>query len=77
MLLQYISIKVFILSFIIGLIFVYFFGEEERKVYVYPTPQNIGKIQYKDSVSNCFTFSSKEVKCPSDNNMISKIPIQI
>ena len=77
MLLQYISIKVFILSFIIGLIFVYFFGEEERKVYVYPTPQNIGQIQYKDAVNNCFTFSSKQVKCPSDSNMISKISAQI
>jgi len=75
--LQYISIKVFIISFIIGLIFVYFFGEEERKVYVYPTPQNIGKIQYKDAVNNCFTFSSKQVNCPSDDNMIYKIPAQI
>lgn len=77
MLLKYISIKIFIISFIIGLLFVFFFGEEERKVYVYPTPQNITKIQYKDFVNNCFTFSSKEVKCPSDNSLISKIPIQI
>jgi len=73
---KYISIKVFIISFIIGLIFVYIFGEEERKVYVYPTPQNIGKIQYQDTAKNCFTFTSKEVKCPSDDK-ISKLPVQI
>ena len=73
--LKYISIQVFIISFIIGLIFIYIFGEEERKVYVYPTPQNINNIQYKDTANNCFTFSSKEVKCPSEN-LISKLPVQ-
>lgn len=74
--LKYVSIKVFIISFIVGLIFVCIFGEEERKVFVYPTPQNIGKIQYKDTANNCFMFSSKEVKCPADN-MISILPAQI
>jgi hypothetical protein len=74
--LKYLSIKVLIISFIVGLIFIYIFGEEERKVYVYPTPQNIGKIQYKDSADNCFTFSSNEVKCPAEH-LISKLPAQI
>lgn len=75
MLLKYISLKVFIISFIIGLFFVYMFGPEMKTIYVYPTPQNIGKIQYKDSAGNCFTYSSKEVKCP-DDNFITSIPVQ-
>lgn len=75
MLLKYISLKVFIVSFIIGLFFVYMFGPEMKTIYVYPTPQNIGKIQYKDAAGNCFTYSSKEVKCP-DDNLITTIPVQ-
>jgi hypothetical protein len=74
--LKYISIKVFIISFIVGLIFVYFFGSETKKIYVYPTPQNIGQIQYKDSANNCFHYESKEVKCPSDDQ-ITSVPAQV
>ena len=57
------------------MIFVYLFGPEMKTIYVYPTPQNIGKIQYKDVAGNCFTYSSKEVKCPDDNH-ITSMPVQ-
>lgn len=73
--LKYISVKVFLISFVIGLFFVYMFGPEMKTIYVYPTPQNIGKIQYKDAAGNCFRYTSKEVKCPSDD-LISSIPAQ-
>jgi hypothetical protein len=74
--LKYISIKVFVISFIVGLIFVYFFGSETKQIYVYPTPQNIGKIQYKDSANNCFHYESTQVKCPSADE-ITSIPAQV
>jgi hypothetical protein len=67
---------VFILSLAIGLFFVYIWGPELKTIYVYPTPENTGKIQYKDTANNCFIFTSKEVKCPSDD-MISILPAQI
>jgi len=72
---QYISIKVFIISFLIGLFFVYMMGTENKKIIVYPTPQNISKIQYKDAAENCFSFASKEVPCPEDG-LFSTIPVQ-
>lgn len=75
MFLKYISVKVFLISFIIGLFCVYMFGPEMKTIYVYPTPQNIGKIQYKDAAGNCFRYESTEVKCPADN-LISSIPPQ-
>jgi hypothetical protein len=72
---QYISLKVFIISFLIGLFFVYMMGTENKKVIVYPTPQNISKIQYKDVADNCFSYVSKEVPCP-ENGLFSTIPVQ-
>jgi len=73
--LKYISFKVFILSFLIGLFFVYMMGTENKKVIVYPTPQNITTIQYKDVADNCFSYVSKEVPCP-ENGLFSTIPVQ-
>ena len=50
-------------------------GTENKKIIVYPTPQNISKIQYKDAAENCFSFASKEVPCPEDG-LFSTIPVQ-
>jgi hypothetical protein len=72
---QYVSLKVFIISFLIGLFFVYMIGTENKKIIVYPTPQNISKIQYKDVAENCFSYVSKEVPCP-ENGLFTTIPVQ-
>jgi len=72
---KFISLKMFIASFVIGLFFVYMIGSENKKIIVYPTPQNITKIQYKDVAENCFSFVSKEVPCPENGNF-STIPFQ-
>jgi hypothetical protein len=55
---------------------VYFTMPDMRIIYVYPTPENIGKIQYKDNADNCFNFKQREVPCPKNESDISIIPIQ-
>jgi hypothetical protein len=47
-----------------------------RTVYVYPTPENVSLLQYKDKTGTCFSFSQEEVTCPTDPNDISKVPVQ-
>ena len=74
--LKYISLPVFIVSLIIGLFFIYFFGIEKKPVYVYPSPENSGKIQYEDNAGNCFMYESTETECPTDSSLIKNIPIQ-
>jgi len=76
MLLNYISIPVFLVSFAIGLFFVYILGPEIKTIFIYPSPENVDKILFKDKADNCFSFKEEIVQCPKDESLISKIPIQ-
>jgi uncharacterized membrane-anchored protein YhcB (DUF1043 family) len=67
-------IVAFVLSFILGAIFLYFSPTEYKTVVVFPTPDNLKKIQYKDEMENCFQFSAKLVDCGKD---VKKIPIKM
>lgn len=76
MIFQYISIPIFLVSLAIGLFFVYILGPESKVVFVYPSPENVGKILFKDKSDSCFYFKQVEVKCPTNDSLLSKIPIQ-
>lgn len=76
MLLNYISLPVFLLSFVVGLFFVFVLGPEMKTVYVYPSPETVGKFVFRDKAKSCYTFHQKEVDCPSDESKISAAPIQ-
>ena len=77
MILEYISFPIFIISFAIGLFFVYIYGPEMKTIYIYPTPENIDKVIFKDKADNCFRYEANEIECPKDNSILSKIPLQI
>ena len=76
MLTKYISIPVFLLSLVVGLFFIYILGPEIKTVFVYPPPENIDKILFKDKGENCYSFTKTEIDCPADESMISNFPIQ-
>ena len=76
MFLKYISIKVFIASLCLGLLFAYLSSPTPTIIEVYPTPDNIDRVEYIDKANNCFKFNATEVKCPSDRRSIKSIPIQ-
>jgi hypothetical protein len=76
MILNYISIPIFLISFTIGLFFVYILGPEMKTIFVYPSPETVDKVLFKDKADNCFYFEEKNVDCPSDESKISNIPIQ-
>jgi len=73
---KYIDIRVFIISFAIGMLFVYLYTDDKRVIYVYPTPETVGMLQYKDSTGACFHFVQNEVKCPKKESELAKLPVQ-
>jgi hypothetical protein len=72
---KYVNIPVFVASFAIGMLFVYLYQEDKRVIYVYPTPETVDLLQYRDSTGACFQFKQTQVKCPADDQ-ISKMPAQ-
>lgn len=66
----------FLISLAFGIFAVYIFLPDMRKIYVYPTPENVDILQYRDKTGHCFKFEQKEVSCPKNENDISKIPVQ-
>jgi len=76
MLSKYLSLPIFLISFALGLFFVYILGPESKTIYIYPNPQNYMNIQYKDSVDQCFEFKPVETNCPINPLSLKTVPIQ-
>jgi len=72
---KYISIPVLLISFSLGILYVYLTKPEQTYIYVYPTPDNVNLIQYKDKADNCYEFESHPVVCPIKGE-IQNIPVQ-
>jgi len=73
---KYVNIPIFLISLAFGIFAVYVTMPDTRTIYVYPTPDNINALQYRDKANHCFSIKQKEVKCPANSSMISKIPPQ-
>ena len=67
---KFIHLPTFIVSLALGLFLVYISQENVRAIFVYPTPDNVGSIQYVDNANNCYEFEKIRVKCPSNNNVV-------
>ena len=74
MFLKYISLPIFLVSFAVGLFFVYIYGTDLKPIYIYPTPENMHNALFKDKAGNCFTYNSVEVDCTEN---AKEIPVQM
>lgn len=76
MIFRFINLRVFLLSLVIGTFFVYLSTPAPNIVYVYPTPDNVNKVEYVDKADNCFKFTAIETDCAAHKDNIKEIPIQ-
>jgi hypothetical protein len=74
---KFVNIYVFLISFAIGMFVVYTTVSDQRKIYIYPTPENVDLIQYRDKTNSCFEFKQNQVACPKNANQIATIPAQV
>lgn len=73
---HHISLKYFLGSFLVGLLFLYLTGPQTKKVYVYPSPETIEKAIFQDKAKQCFLYQEQVVQCPENKKEISSIPVQ-
>ena len=73
---NYINIPIFLISLELGLIFIAVFNPSKRTIFVYPTPENIDTVQYKDAAGNCFMFEQTKKECPKESSKIATVPVQ-
>jgi hypothetical protein len=62
----------FFIAFAIGIFIVYIYNPPPRIVIKYPTPENSGKIIYKDEADVCYKYKAEKVDCPADKSIIKK-----
>jgi hypothetical protein len=70
---KYINISVFLIAFAFGIFAVYITSSPMRKIVVYPTPENLDKIQYKDDVGTCFEYEQEKIQCPNSRDKIFQV----
>lgn len=73
--LRHIKIVPLFIGLVIGFIAILMIKPEKGIIYKYPTPQNAGKIVYKDKNGVCYKYSSKEVNCDSNESRLKDFPL--
>jgi hypothetical protein len=74
---RFVNPIVFVITFAISVVVVYFIHPEPTIIYRFPNPDNAGKLTYQDKDKNCYKYEASEVKCPSDPNLILEHPLII
>ena len=65
---RYLNLPAFFLSFVVGMIGVWYTDPFKRKVYIYPSPDNLHLVQYTDKTGACFEYEQSLVSCPTDSS---------
>jgi hypothetical protein len=73
--LKHIKVIPFLAGLVIGIIAIMFINPEKTIVFKYPTPENCGKVTYKDKNGVCYKYSSKEVDCDKNESRLKDFPL--
>ena len=73
---KFLHLPAFIISLSIGLFFTYITNPNRKTIFVYPTPENVHELLYKDHTGKCFAFEAKEMDCPANQNDIENYSVE-
>ena len=66
-------VALFFAAFSVGYFLLFLSPIEYKTVFLYPTPRNYEKIQYKDRAGTCFHLKANKVPC---DGSVKEIPAQ-
>lgn len=67
----------FIIGIIAGFVLLRFYGTDRPIFYKWPTPDNAGKVNYKDKNGVCYQYESTEVDCAANKEKAKPVPLNI
>lgn len=73
---NYINPLAFFVALAIGLFFTYIYAPKKKIIIKWPTPENVGKLVYKDYSDLCYKYNANEIACPDDKTQIKNNSIQ-
>jgi len=73
--LKHILIMPLLLGVVLGIAGIYFIKPEGTTVFKYPTPENVGKLTYRDKNGVCYQYSGKEVNCDANDGKLKNYPL--
>jgi len=68
------NLTYFIISFCVGIFFVYAMTPKKNLVYKFPSPDN-QELIYQDKSESCYKYHSNEIECPNDEVKIEPQPV--
>jgi hypothetical protein len=73
--LKHFSLIPFLFGLVFGIVGIYFMKPQETIIYKYPTPDNVGKLTYKDKNGVCYKYTGKEVDCDKNETKLKNYPL--
>ena len=73
--LKHIMLVPFLAGLAIGFVAIMFIKPEQSVIFKYPTPENCGKVVYKDKNGVCYKYSTKEVDCDKNESKLKDFPL--
>jgi len=72
---KHVKLIPFLAGLVIGVIAIMFIKPESTIVFKYPTPENCGKVVYKDKNGVCYKYSSNDVDCDKNETKLKDFPL--
>ncbi len=73
---SYIDPYAFFISLAVGLLLAYITTPPPDVLIKHPTPENAGKVVYRDNADVCYKYRAERISCPADLSKVKDIPIQ-